>query len=517
MADQRYVGEHEIEDPEHLPTLTSVPPKDAVKTTLDESLYGSDELWNQQLFTGGSLASVLDLACTKPTDIKVPLWWGPLISSKEVQGKKGDEKKKQLRRAVFKVIRQKSQLLFMLAKSAERDLTEIMQSIETRSKGKLIGLEYKLKYLTSVQRKLIFECVGNPQKSVSEVMNTRMTDTLRYTIQYPTNQYCKCAKLMVDTLVDEKGYKSFEIRNYWETGHAYDGLNCSFQTDDYEAGGILFEVQVHTLESFRVKQYESHVLYELWRGVDHPQRKYMIFTQMVDLFDSVPRPPGDLMSIGVLNRKTCPEPPGYKAWIKDNKHELQRLKDKKYDTFGVSVDHVSAPEEMTTVVVDSESPRQAGTVIGNPMNSDGLGGDAGETGCLAKFWQSVSGCCSQKPSDQSETLMVSQMRDDPAKHVNPMFESTGAPRQDRFAFIRHGEAEHNVLFRAGKIEEGIQILDPPLTAKGRRQSEALCKYIEAERMSFDYAVVSCLSRALETCEIVSWMISRTFDRKADLP
>ena len=54
-------------------------------------------------------------------------------------------------------------------------------------------------------------------------------------------------------------------RNYWETGHAYDGLNCSFLTDDHDAGGVLFEVQVHTPESFEVKQYESHALYELWR------------------------------------------------------------------------------------------------------------------------------------------------------------------------------------------------------------------------------------------------------------
>ena len=56
-----------------------------------------------------------------------------------------------------------------------------------------------------------------------------------------------------------------------------------------------------------------------------------------------------------------------------------------------------------------------------------------------------------------------------------------------------------------------------LVAAHGNSLRALCKYIEAERMSFDYAVVSCLSRALETCEIVSWMISRTFDRKADLP
>ena len=30
-----------------------------------------------------------------------------------------------------------------------------------------------------------------------------------------------------------------------------------------------------------MKQYESHELYELWRGIDDVDKKFMVFTQMV--------------------------------------------------------------------------------------------------------------------------------------------------------------------------------------------------------------------------------------------
>ena len=36
--------------------------------------------------------------------------------------------------------------------------------------------------------------------------------------------------------------------------------------------------------------------------------------------------------------------------------------------------------------------------------------------------------------------------------------------QAQFAFIRHGEAEHNILFRNKTVEEGFKLYDPPLYA-----------------------------------------------------
>merc|ERR1719272_798499 len=77
-----------------------------------------------------------------------------------------------------------------------------------------------------------------------------------------------------------------------------------------------------------------------------------------------------------------------------------------------------------------------------------------------------------------------------------------AEEQAQFAFIRHGEAEHNILFRNKTVEEGFKLYDPPLTEKGIRQSEALSAYVISEGLQFDVIVVSCLSRALETAALV---------------
>ena len=52
------------------------------------------------------------------------------------------------------------------------------------------------------------------------------------------------------------------------------------------------------------------------------------------------------------------------------------------------------------------------------------------------------------------------------------------------------------------MAKGVEILDPPLTGKGRRQVEAMRKYIREEGLTFDVVYCSCLTRALQTCQIL---------------
>eukprot|EP01051_Picozoa_sp_SAG22_P009155 SAG22_NODE_743_length_7504_cov_4.816745_5_plen_101_part_00 len=61
-----------------------------------------------------------------------------------------------------------------------------------------------------------------------------------------------------------------------------------------------------------------------------------------------------------------------------------------------------------------------------------------------------------------------------------------------------------MLLRAGgdKVEAALNMLDPGLTDKGRRQVEALKKYMAEEGCRFDLVVCSPLARALETCELL---------------
>jgi hypothetical protein len=473
----------------------------AVHTQLDDTVYGSDEVWNQQLFTGGSPAELLQLACASSDHPKVPKWWyakleditGEETSALEkMKGRRsGSESpsdqtlQNKLRQAVFKTIQNSSKLLHKIARMEEKRVRPVMVELENRSSGELVGMEFSIKEVHSIERKLLFESSQAPKKTLQQVMNSRMTDGLRYTILYPTKSYCKQTKLLLDFLIKENNFMPNELRNYWETGHAYDGLNCSFFTDEVEAGGILFELQVHTPESFDVKQHRSHALYELWRSVDHPQRKYMVYTHMVDLFDQVPRPPGDLMSMGMLSRKSSPEPEGYQEWLAANPEDVVAVK-KPESTwsayFGVTIE-VNVDE--TSVITDSigysspQLPRKGllsklsgdGGKYKNPMIASGANGDTAMTmpgsisqpTCIDKFaraFQNFCGCslpCYQRPGlNERQTPLVSAMREEaPGIQKNPMFDTTSAAADDaptgKYAFIRHGEAEHNVLFRKGQV------------------------------------------------------------------
>lgn len=525
-------GLHSHEQVEQLLDDAEVAPEQAIHTDLDPALYGEDGLWNQQLFSGGSPAEVLVVCIDEGADHKmVPVWWEPIFAGVSEKLPR-QERIQELRKAVYKMLESKSKLLFRLAKSAEDSVTTVMHMLEKESSGKLIGIDFRLKQIPSILRKLAFETSANPQKTIAEVMNTRMTDTLRYTILYPTKKYCEFAVKMIDVLVDVNGFASFELRNYWETGHAYDGLNCSFLTDDHDSGGVLFEVQCHTPESFEVKQYESHELYELWRGIDDVDKKFMVFTQMVDKFDAVPRPPGDLMAIGVLNRKTCPEPKTFKKWMAANAGELVELK-RDVVAYGakcgvkIIVNAEDADHQRVTIFdkagfsnLDETgghiSPRPTGATkfsrnaaTGDVETVTVPGAAASSTpGC----WEKIATALFGGPKPQGERLLVSGMRDNQGNSTairNPMFMAPDADKpmsapdkQEKFAFIRHGEAEHNQFFRNGEIETGYQIFDPKLTEKGRRQSEALSAYIVSESLSFDVILVSCSDRALETAQIV---------------
>lgn len=408
-------------------------------------------MWNQQLFTGGSPAELLGRAVADPDDASVPRWWVDLMGDLAAGAEQED-----LRRLVFGVIRKNSKLLCMTAEHEERRVRPLMEQLEAESNGELVGMEFSLKSEESTQRKLIFESSQMPKLTIQECMNTRMTDCLRYTILYSTRNYCRQTEHLLTFLRDLKGFQANAVRNYWETGHAYDGLNCSFLTDEVDDGGILFEVQVHTPESFDVKQNRSHSLYELWRGIDHPMRKYMVYTKMVDLFDSVPRPPGDLMAIGQLSRKTSPEPAGYHDWFAANPKDWKVLnKPEKHwvKYFGVPID---LDQDTTTVITDEVGYSANGTTpprkgpngrYTNPMVSSEMSviGDTGMSaggppppiGCMQKFariWNST--CCINLPQDwyisssarPIDTPLVSRMRSTdggakPSKQpiMNPMF------------------------------------------------------------------------------------------------
>ncbi len=67
-----------------------------------------------------------------------------------------------------------------------------------------------------------------------------------------------------------------------------------------------------------------------------------------------------------------------------------------------------------------------------------------------------------------------------------------------FVFVRHGEPEW--------VREGLNVDDPPLTERGRRQAEQLAHRLAGE--TFDEILVSPLQRACQTAEPLLRMLGR---------
>eukprot|EP01051_Picozoa_sp_SAG22_P009152 SAG22_NODE_743_length_7504_cov_4.816745_2_plen_232_part_00 len=225
ITDEPLTQAHALVDEDH-----------AVHTALDPKLYGDDEVWNQQLFTGGSPAELLTLACEDASNPSVPRWWVEKLDS--IPGSvPAADRENELRRKVFVEIEKKSKLLFATARAEERRVRPLMEQLEAESNGELVGMEFSLKEMPSTRRKLLLESSQSPKARLQDVMSSRMTDSLRYTILYATKNYCSQSKHLLKFLRDDKGFVANAVRNYWETGHAYDGLNCSFLTDTVENGG----------------------------------------------------------------------------------------------------------------------------------------------------------------------------------------------------------------------------------------------------------------------------------------
>ena len=68
--------------------------------------------------------------------------------------------------------------------------------------------------------------------------------------------------------------------------------------------------------------------------------------------------------------------------------------------------------------------------------------------------------------------------------------------------IRHGQGKHNPRADLRFLYHLAMVRDPELTALGERQAKALRARLRAEGHSFDAIVVSPLSRAIQTCDLL---------------
>jgi hypothetical protein len=168
----------------------------------------------------------------------------------------------------------------------EETVTPAMRRIEAEDPDRvLVGLENRLKGRERIEEKVTHD----EQKkglSAAQVL-ADMKDAIRYTFQYPQDQYTAGVQADVQRLKNE-GAEYADSRNTW-TSEQYKGINSWWRDSD---SGQLFEVQFHTQASFDAKQ-ETHTAYERLRKLPDDSgevRELRAYQREVNA--KIPIPPG---------------------------------------------------------------------------------------------------------------------------------------------------------------------------------------------------------------------------------
>ncbi|TWP22482.1 hypothetical protein ETU10_11080 [Apibacter muscae] len=171
----------------------------------------------------------------------------------------------------------KAEELIDQAKIAEAELTDLLIKLAEENEGKMEGLDFRLKSVESLTRKL-----------QTDGLNAEMKDVLRYTTIFENSKLTSRTKTMLDAL-KQNGYKEVAIKNTFKDGAIYKGINTNFETPN----GQVFELQFHTPESFNVKQNINHILYEEARlPSTEVARQIELKNIMIENSSKIPNPQG---------------------------------------------------------------------------------------------------------------------------------------------------------------------------------------------------------------------------------
>jgi hypothetical protein len=133
-------------------------------------------------------------------------------------------------------------------------------------------------------RKIRSRVAADPELTVEE---PDIVDALRYTVildDEPPGSYVIATRRLLAALEDE-GHRVVRVKNYWPRGDNYSGVNTIMQ-----AGGLEWELQFHTTDSYRIQR-ETRALYEELRlEATPPDRKRELFDIMTTAWDAAAVP-----------------------------------------------------------------------------------------------------------------------------------------------------------------------------------------------------------------------------------
>lgn len=190
-----------------------------------------------------------------------------------------------------------------VAVTEEPAITYKVSALAKQYGGYMQGLVYKFKDYDSLLRKLKDKYEkyseppvkgGPPVAGAGMVAAYSIADALRYTIVTPPDNYVQMSKNMMSSLV-QNGYTERSAENYWQDQNDYKGINTNFTAP----GGITFELQFHTPESFMVKNTQNHPLYTVYRDKNTPtEQRRDLYKQMQYNSNQIPIPSGNLGGLG---------------------------------------------------------------------------------------------------------------------------------------------------------------------------------------------------------------------------
>jgi starvation-inducible DNA-binding protein len=168
------------------------------------------------------------------------------------------------------------------AKGDERRTTE-MTKLAADLGMEPVALEHRLKSTESLARKIQAEADrsygGDVDKAAADI-----SDTARYTFVADEANYTQNLSDTVSKLEDA-GY-SVRVKNFWEQGDPYQGVNLKLKRN-----GETIELQLHTKSSLEFKEKKIHPLYQQYRKTDTPmEEKKALWASMVALANEIPLP-----------------------------------------------------------------------------------------------------------------------------------------------------------------------------------------------------------------------------------
>lgn len=168
---------------------------------------------------------------------------------------------------------------YQQAVEIEPKITKAVTTIIASVDGEVAGLEYRLKSMDSLKRKIETEMTAgiSEQQAIDNIK-----DVIRYTAIFSPENFVTQYREMQSAL-EKQGYKTIIVKNTWRDGAVYKGIN-TFITTLVKKDNVIFEMQYHTSESFALKNGELHQLYERFRDPNTEQEeKEKLYIEMQKL------------------------------------------------------------------------------------------------------------------------------------------------------------------------------------------------------------------------------------------